>query len=107
VVHLEDNEGGAGELLLFVVLAEGLELDDALRGRITRELRTPLSPGHVPDEIYQVQAVPRTLSAKKLEVPVKKILTGTPVEAAAARGALANPESLGAFEHLARLRAET
>jgi acetoacetyl-CoA synthetase len=107
VVHLEDNEGGAGELLLFVVLAPGLELDDALRGRIARELRTSLSPRHVPDEIYQVQAVPKTLSAKKLEVPVKKILTGTPVEAAAAKGALANPESLGAFESLARQRANS
>jgi acetoacetyl-CoA synthetase len=104
VVHLEDSEGGAGELLLFVVLAPGLVLDDALRARIARELRTSLSPRHIPDEIYQVQAVPRTLSAKKLEVPVKKILTGTPVEAAAAKGALANPESLGAFELLARER---
>jgi acetoacetyl-CoA synthetase len=105
VVHLEDDAGGAGELLLFVVLAEGVELDDALRARIARELRTALSPRHVPDEIHQVRAVPRTLSAKKLEVPVKKILTGTPVDAAAARGALANPESLLAFEELARVRA--
>jgi acetoacetyl-CoA synthetase len=104
VVHLEDDAGGAGELLLFVVLADGLELDDALRARIARELRSALSPRHVPDEIHQVRAVPRTLSAKKLEVPVKRILTGTPVDAAAARGALANPESLLAFEELARLR---
>ena len=51
----------------------------------------------MPDEIHQVRAVPRTLSAKKLEVPVKKILTGTPVDQAAAKGALANPESLAAF----------
>jgi acetoacetyl-CoA synthetase len=105
VVHLEDPEGGAGELLLFVVLAEGLELDDRLRGAIVRELRSALSPRHVPDEIYQVRAVPRTLSAKKLEVPVKKILTGTPADAAAAKGALVNPESLTAFEDLARRRA--
>lgn len=104
VVHLEDHEGGAGELLLFVVLVEGLELDDALRAKICRELRTALSPRHVPDEIHQVRAVPRTLSAKKLEVPVKKILTGTPVESAAAKGALANPESLTAFARLARQR---
>ena len=60
----------------------GLELDDALRARIARELRTALSPRHVPDEIHQVRAVPRTLSAKKLEVPVKRILTGTPVDSA-------------------------
>jgi acetoacetyl-CoA synthetase len=58
----------------------------------------------VPDQIYQVRAVPRTLSAKKLEVPVKRILTGTPAEAAAAKGALANPESLTAFEELAAAR---
>ncbi|WFE64032.1 acetoacetate--CoA ligase [Micromonospora sp. WMMD714] len=104
VVHLEDDEGGAGELLLFVVLAEGLELDDALRRKIARELRTALSPRHIPDEIHQVRAVPRTLSSKKLEVPVKKILTGTPVESAAAQGALANPESLTAFATFAQSR---
>ena len=102
VVHLDE---GGDELLLFVVLADGLELDDGLRGRIRGELRAALSPRHVPDEIHQVRAVPRTLSAKKLEVPVKRILTGTPVEAAAARGALANPESLTAFEQLAKERA--
>jgi acetoacetyl-CoA synthetase len=105
VVHLEDPAGGAGDLLLFLVLAEGLRLDDALRARIARELRTALSPRHVPDEIFQVRAVPRTLSGKKLEVPVKRILTGTPVESAAAKGALANPESLTAFEQLAKERA--
>ncbi|MGC4867585.1 acetoacetate--CoA ligase [Micromonospora sp. DT53] len=104
VVHLEDDEGGAGELLLFVVLAEGLELDDPMRTRICRELRSALSPRHVPDEIHQVRSVPRTLSAKKLEVPVKKILTGTPVDQAAAKGALANPESLTAFAALAQRR---
>ncbi|MET8250042.1 acetoacetate--CoA ligase [Micromonospora sp. NPDC005197] len=104
VVHLEDDEGGAGELLLFVVLADGLTLDDALRKKICRELRTALSPRHVPDEIHQVRAVPRTLSAKKLEVPVKKILTGTPVDQAAAKGALVNPDSLTAFAALAQRR---
>jgi len=105
VVHLEDPAGGAGELLLFVVLVPGAELDGALRARIATALRTALSPRHVPDEIYQVRSVPRTLSAKKLEVPVKRILTGTPVESAAAAGALVNPESLAAFEDLARHRA--
>ncbi|WP_433537098.1 acetoacetate--CoA ligase [Micromonospora sp. CA-249363] len=104
VVHLEDDEGGAGELLLFVVLSDGLTLDDALRATISRELRTALSPRHIPDEIHQVRAVPRTLSAKKLEVPVKKILTGTPVDDAAAKGALANPESLTAFATFAQSR---
>jgi acetoacetyl-CoA synthetase len=105
VVHLEQDDNPNGELLLFVVLIEGVELDDALRRRITTELRSALSPRHVPDEIHQVRAVPRTLSDKKLEVPVKRILTGTPVESAAAKGALVNPESLVAFEELARKRA--
>nr|WP_157631427.1 acetoacetate--CoA ligase [Catelliglobosispora koreensis] len=103
VVHLEDAEGGAGELLLFVVLRDGLTLDGALIKKIATELRTALSPRHIPDGIHQVAAVPRTLSGKKLEVPVKRILTGTPADKAAAKGALANPESLTAFEELAKL----
>jgi acetoacetyl-CoA synthetase len=102
VVHLDAE--GHDELLLFVVLAEGLELDAGLRDRIRAELRAALSPRHVPDEIHQVRAVPRTLSAKKLEVPVKRILTGIPADRAAARGALVNPESLTAFERLAASR---
>ncbi|WP_250031265.1 acetoacetate--CoA ligase [Paractinoplanes maris] len=100
VVHLEPDT-----LLLFVVPAGDQELDDALRSRIRRELREALSPRHLPDEIHAVRAVPRTLSAKKLEVPVKRILTGTPVEEAAALGALANPESLQAFATLDRQQA--
>jgi acetoacetyl-CoA synthetase len=105
VVHLEDSAGGQGELLLFVVLADGVTLDDGLRSRIAGALRDSLSPRHVPDQIYQVRAVPKTLSAKKLEVPVKRILSGVPAEKAAAKGALANPESLTAFEELAAARA--
>ncbi len=104
VVHLDSAGDPNGELLLFVVPAEGAEVDDALRAKIARELRGALSPRHVPDAIYPVRAVPRTLSAKKLEVPVKRILTGTPIESAAARGALANPESLNAFAELAKER---
>ncbi|MEV8511291.1 acetoacetate--CoA ligase [Dactylosporangium sp. NPDC051484] len=104
VVHLEDPEGGAGELLLFVVLCPGESLDDALRARIARELRTALSPRHVPDQVFQVDAVPRTLSGKKLEVPVKRILTGTPVDRAAAKGALVNPESLRYFAEIRAAR---
>ncbi len=104
VVHLDRAGDPNGELLLFVVLAEGAELDDDLRGRIARELRAALSPRHVPDAAYQVRALPRTLSGKKLEVPVKRILTGTPVESAAAKGALSNPDSLTAFAELAAAR---
>ncbi len=94
VIHLEDQEGGAGTLLLFVTLAPGVTLDDALKGRIATTLRTRLSPRHVPDRIHAVTALPRTLSGKKLEVPVKKIMQGAEVTDAAAAGALANPESL-------------
>jgi acetoacetyl-CoA synthetase len=104
VVHIGDTAGGTGELLLFVVLAPGATLDDRMRNRITAELRKNLSPRHIPDEIYQVPAVPRTLSGKKLEVPVKRILMGMPAEAAASRGALADPLSLGPFEELAKNR---
>ena len=107
VVHLEDREsGGIGELLLFVVMADGFTLDDNVRRRVTGELRAKLSPRHIPDVILDVPAIPQTLTGKKLEVPVKRILTGTPVERAASAGALANPEALEPFERLARARAE-
>ena len=89
--------GADGRLVLYVVLAEGRDLDDELTGRIRRALRTELSPRHVPDEIHQVPGIPRTLSGKKLEVPVRRILLGTPVEQAADPDALANPEVLGVF----------
>jgi acetoacetyl-CoA synthetase len=104
VVHLDDDEGGPGELLLFVQPAPGVTVDDEMRGRITTELRTSLSPRHVPDEILEVAVVPRTLSGKKLEIPVKRILLGTPVADAAAAGALADPSALAPFEALARTR---
>ncbi len=97
VVHLEDPEGGPGRLVLFVAPAPGHRVDDDLRRRIAAALRTELSPRHVPDEIREVPGVPRTLSGKKLEVPVKRILTGTPAEVAASRGSLANPEVLDAY----------
>ncbi|WP_019144417.1 acetoacetate--CoA ligase [Aeromicrobium massiliense] len=94
VVHLEDDEGGAGRLILFVVMAEGETFDDDVRHEIATALRSRLSPRHVPDDVAAVRALPRTLSGKKLEVPVKKILRGTPVEDAAARGALVDPTAL-------------
>src|SRR5262249_42970478 len=93
VIHLEDSDGGSGELLLFVAAAPGADGDDELKARIGRELRTELSPRHVPDAIHGVAAIPRTLSGKKLEVPVKKILQGTPADRAASRGALTDPDS--------------
>jgi acetoacetyl-CoA synthetase len=100
VVHLDDGD----RLILFVVLRAGAELADDLRARLVRELRTNLSPRHVPDEILAVAAIPRTLSGKKLEVPVKRILTGTPADVAASRGSLADPSSLDPFIEFARRR---
>ena len=92
VVHLEDDEGGAGELVLFVVLADGVELDDELRSSIARGLRTQLSPRHVPDAIRAVPAIPRTLTGKKLETPVKRILRGETVDAVASRDVAPRPD---------------
>jgi acetoacetyl-CoA synthetase len=89
--------GTEGWMPLFVVLAEGAELDDDLRSRVAREVREYCSPRHVPNEMIAIDAVPRTLSGKVLEVPVKRILTGTPPEKAASRDSLANPESLDFF----------
>ncbi|GAC1530159.1 MAG: acetoacetate--CoA ligase [Acidimicrobiales bacterium] len=104
VVHLEDPEGGPGELLLFVALAEGSVLDDALTTRIAGELRTSLSPRHVPDRVVAVPSIPRTLSGKKLEIPVKRILNGVPAGTAASRDALADARSLEPFEAMAAAR---
>jgi acetoacetyl-CoA synthetase len=76
-------------------------LTDALRARIGAELRAALSPRHVPDDVIAVRAVPRTLSGKKLEVPVKRILAGASPDAVASRGSLADPTALDAFAELA------
>jgi acetoacetyl-CoA synthetase len=86
--------GGEGRLLLFVVLRPGVELDEDLQRRIRDRLRTELSPRHVPDQVHAIAEVPRTLSGKKLEVPIKRVLTGTPLERAVSEGALANPEAV-------------
>jgi acetoacetyl-CoA synthetase len=105
VVHLEDDGGGPGELLLFVVPRPGVVLDDGLRRRIRASLRDDLSPRHVPDGTIAVPSIPRTLSGKKLEVPVKRILLGLPADVAASKDALADPRSLEPFEALAQERA--
>jgi acetoacetyl-CoA synthetase len=95
VVHLESDDGsGPGTLVLFVVLAERLELDDAFVERIRAALRSGLSPRHVPDRIVQLDAIPTTLSGKKLELPVKKILLGAEPAEVASRGALKDPVAL-------------
>jgi acetoacetyl-CoA synthetase len=105
VVHLEDDDvDGIGQLLLFIVLAPTAELNDDLRDRIAIALRNQLSPRHVPDRIESVPAVPRTLSGKKLEVPVKRILEGVPIDQAVSRGSLADPTALDHFQLLAANR---
>jgi acetoacetyl-CoA synthetase len=89
--------GRRGRLILYVVAADGCQLDEGLTARIRAQLRSQLSPRHVPDEIHQVPGIPRTLSGKKLEVPVRKILLGTSLADAADPDALANPEVLAFF----------
>jgi acetoacetyl-CoA synthetase len=104
VVHLEDPQGGPGELMLFVVLADGVQWGDALRAKIVAALRGALSPRHVPDVIEAVPAIPRTLTAKKLELPVKRILLGARASEVASRDALADPHALDAFVEIAARR---
>jgi acetoacetyl-CoA synthetase len=96
------RQGTEGWMPLFVVLADGTELDDDLRAEIKRRIREQCSPRHVPNEIFQITEVPRTLSGKVLEVPVKRILMGEAPEKAASRDSLANPNSLDYFTELAR-----
>lgn len=93
--------GAEGVLVLFLALKEGTTLDDSLRERINDKLRADLSPRHVPNKILAIPEVPKTLNGKKLEVPVKRILTGTPADEAVSRDAMSNPDSLRPFVDLA------
>jgi acetoacetyl-CoA synthetase len=97
VIGLE-QPGGGYRMPLFVVLADGVELDGELKARINGAIRAALSQRHVPDEIVAVPAVPRTLTGKKMEVPVKRLLQGRPLAEVAAAGATADPEALEWFE---------
>ena len=104
IVHLDDSEGGGADVLvLFVATADGVRLDDVI-DPIKRALRSNLSPRHVPDEVHALPSIPTTLSGKKLELPVKKILRGADPDSVASRGALKNPESLDAVAAIARNR---
>ncbi len=104
VIDLE-GLGGAAYMPLFVVLRAGAALDDRLKDAIRQKIRATLSPRHVPDEIFAIPEVPRTLNGKKLEVPVKKILIGMPIERAANPDSMSNPHTLAYFVDLAaRLR---
>jgi len=106
IVGFEDAEGGY-HMPLFVVPAQGVELDDALKGKINQSIRTALSPRHVPDSIHAIPEVPRTLNGKKLEVPVKRILAGYPPEKAVNVDSMANPESIVYFTNLFRRMGES
>jgi acetoacetyl-CoA synthetase len=101
VVDLE-YLGRPSHLALFVVLRAGFALDDALKARIKDRIRTLASARHVPDEVYAIDEVPRTLTGKKLELPVRKLLLGAAVAKVASPDAMANPESLGFFVELAK-----
>ncbi|MEV6318224.1 acetoacetate--CoA ligase [Streptomyces sp. NPDC051776] len=103
VIGLEQADGGYW-MPLFVHLAEGATLDDALRDRIKRTIREQLSPRHVPDDIIEAPGVPHTLTGKRIEVPVKRLLQGTPLEAAVNPGSVDNLELLRFYERVARAR---
>jgi acetoacetyl-CoA synthetase len=95
-VHEEDYR-----MPLFVVLAPGLNLDAALKQKINQKIRSALSPRHVPDEIYAIAEVPLTLNGKKLEVPVKKVLSGIPLAEAVNLDSMSNPQAMDFFVALA------
>lgn len=101
VVDLEAL-GQASYMGLFIVLREGLKLDGALDKALKDRIRHDISPRHVPDDIYQVDEIPRTLSGKKVEVPVRKILMGIPAEQAVNLDALRNPQLMDYYVQLAR-----
>ncbi|QMU70821.1 acetoacetate--CoA ligase [Streptacidiphilus sp. P02-A3a] len=103
VVGIEQPDGGYW-MPLFVVLAEGAALDDALRAAIRDAIRAQLSPRHVPDEVIAVPVLPHTLTGKRLEVPIKRILSGTPLARAVNPGSLDNPAALTPFVELAAER---
>ncbi len=96
------SAGGELKMILFVVLQDGTDLDERLAGEIKRRIREDCSPRHVPNEVRQIEQVPRTLSGKVLEVPVKRILMGVPAEQAASADSLADPRALDYFTDLAK-----
>jgi acetoacetyl-CoA synthetase len=101
VVNL-DLPGGKFFMPMFVKLADGLALDGKIEATIRTKLRKEYTPRHVPDKIIQVPLIPATLTGKKLEVPVRKILMGVPIEKAANTSAMADPSALDAFREYAR-----
>lgn len=105
VVHLEGaRPDDAGTLVLLVQLDGATQLDDALVATLRRRIRSELSPRHVPDEVHRVRAIPTTLSGKKLELPVKRLLQGAPIDSVASRDALRDPEALAEVAAIAARR---
>lgn len=104
VVHLADPDDDTGRLVLLVQLAPGAALDEDLTRRVATTIRRELSPRHVPDELHAVPAIPRTISGKKLELPVKRLLEGAEVADVVNPGALADPAALDAVLELVRAR---
>jgi acetoacetyl-CoA synthetase len=105
VVDLE-YLGRESYMPLFVVLRDGVALDDGMRARIHEAIKTQLSPRFLPNDIFQVAEIPRTLSGKKQELPIKKLLLGQPLERVVNREAMANPGCLEWYVQLARRRAD-
>ena len=97
-----DTSGGGYFMPLFVVLNNGLELNDVIKAKIRNNIKSRLSPRHVPDDIFSIPEVPRTMSNKKLEIPVKKILMGTPIKKAVNVDSMSNPQSIEIFLELGK-----
>ena len=106
VIHLEDPDGGMGELVVFVQTESDVSFTDDLSARVSHELKTRLSPRHIPDEIVPVAKVPLGRTGKKLEVPVKRILQGAALDEVASPGALQDPLSLDEYVAFAEARRE-
>ncbi|WP_181275730.1 acetoacetate--CoA ligase [Brevibacterium oceani] len=107
VIHLEDPDGGMGELILFVQTEPGVSFIDELAMRLRAELKTRLSPRHAPDEIVPVHRIPLGRTGKKLEVPVKRIIQGASADSVASAGALQDPRSLDEYVDYAQSRKAT
>jgi acetoacetyl-CoA synthetase len=103
VVGVEQDDGGYW-MPLFVDLADGVTLDDELRSRIAATIRQHASPRHVPDDVLEVPGIPRTLTGKRLEIPIKRILLGAAPGDAVQQSSLDRPELLGAFVAYRRRR---
>jgi acetoacetyl-CoA synthetase len=101
IVGFEGSDGNY-HMPLFVVLNEGVALNDALKSNIKQKIRAALSPRHVPDDILAIDEVPHTLNGKKLEVPVKKVLMGMPVKTSVNLDSMSNPKSMDYFIELGK-----